>query len=132
MKNKKPVGIEEVSAGRWVFEFAHEKWVSDEQLDEGVEIMDSDPKKAELLFRKVLEVFPWDFDAFHHLAIIRERGGKFDEAYALWEKSANIGKSAFQKNLIVARIGLNGASLKTAHFCAPTPGLQRVNTEGMM
>lgn len=88
--------IEQVGADKWRFVWPN---VSDDAynyFEEGLECMDTgDLKKAKVLFRKALEVFPEHIDVLHHLALITEDEEK---SKSLTEKAVNCGKKAFAKS----------------------------------
>jgi len=90
-KSEKPVAIIILrqTGKQWNFQLPRITQEVDDRLEEGIDALDSDLKKASSIFRQLIHEYPEHIDAYHHLALALYRMGK-EEAFRIWEEAVKM------------------------------------------
>lgn len=86
--------------GKWEFRYAeleHNNSVY-ETFWKGVELIESSPFQAEIIFKKLIEDFPYFIDAYNSLSTVFKSTSRSFESRLTAEKSYSIGRKAFPKD----------------------------------
>jgi tetratricopeptide (TPR) repeat protein len=123
MKEKRFAWLEKAGRGEWKFEFSREKWNSDEDLDDAIDSMESRPARSERIFRKLIEKFPYQIDAYHHLAILLGMRGEDEEALKLRKAAVELALALFPKEFELRKDRLEWGWMENRPFLRVYEGL---------
>jgi len=77
--------LRQMEKHEWIFKFPRITEKVDDLLEEGIDWIDADPKRAASIFMNLVDEYPEHMDAYHHLALTLEQMGKKEEAFATWK-----------------------------------------------
>lgn len=79
----------------WIFNLPRVTEAVDDRLEEGIDWMDAEPKRAAAIFLGLIEDYPEHMDAYHHLALTLEHLGKSEEAFQTWKLAVDTAMKFF-------------------------------------
>ncbi len=124
MKPTRFAWLERIGPREWKFDFSREKWESDEDLDTAIDLMDHNHlARAESIFRRLIESYPYHFDAYHHLAILLGMKRKDEKAMDLRKKAVELGFSLFPKEFDISKHRLEWGWMENRPFLRAYEGL---------
>lgn len=77
--------LRQMEKHQWLFTLPRITEEVDDRLEEGIDWIDANPKRAVSIFLKLVEDYPEHMDACHHLALVLEKAGKHEEAFQTWK-----------------------------------------------
>ncbi len=91
-KDLQEIRLADQGDNEWEFEFPRIGIDADEELDLGVDLMDSRPGEAAKIFSGLTRRYPEFIDAWHHLALISYRSSpdRWCDARVIWERLSGI------------------------------------------
>jgi tetratricopeptide (TPR) repeat protein len=90
--------LRQMEKHEWLFNLPRITVAVDDRLEEGIDLMDVDPRRAASVFMELVDEFPEHMDAYHHLALTLERMGKKAEAFAVWQLAVDKALKFFPAN----------------------------------
>jgi len=116
--------LKQVDSNEWIFEYPKSIFHLDEKLYAGIDLMSEGAlKKADKIFRSIIEEHPEHIDAHHHLAMLLTQQGKKEEAFQLWEKAVGIGTQCFSKDFAMGNDLLEWGWIENRPFLRAYDGL---------
>ena len=80
----------------WEFVYPDEYYETMDELEYAIDLMNrGDFTGSEIIYNKLISAYPYYLDAYHHLALSRERQSKIRQALPFWEMAVSIGRRAF-------------------------------------
>jgi len=118
--------IIEIDDDQWRFENPRSVDYLDDEFYDGVDLLEGGRgAEAKKVFRDIIERSPQHIDAYHHLAMACDTGGKGKkkEALKLWEEAVDIGKKCFPVNFSIGKSLLEWGWIENRPFLRACHGL---------
>ncbi len=90
--------VQQIQKHEWIMRMPRKTEEVDDQLDEGIDWIDADPKRAASIFMKLIDKYPEHMDAYHHLALTLDRMGKGEEAFQTWKLAVDAALKFFPEH----------------------------------
>ncbi len=88
-RTRKPTGplpiiiVQQIEEHQWTLRLPRIGEEADDQLEEGIDWIDSDLEHASAIFSDLIKQYPEHIDAYHHLALCLEKMGRTEEAFEI-------------------------------------------------
>jgi tetratricopeptide (TPR) repeat protein len=90
--------VQQIQKSEWIMKMPRVTEEVDDRLEEGIDWIDGDPKRAISIFLELVEQYPEHMDAYHHLALTLDRMGKKEEAFQTWKSAVDTALKFFPEH----------------------------------
>jgi tetratricopeptide (TPR) repeat protein len=108
--------LRQIEKHEWIFKLPRINDGVDHRLEEGIDWIDADPKRAASIFMNLVDEYPEHMDACHHLALTLEQMGKKEEAFVTRKLAVDTALTCFPMHFSMDRDRLEWGFVENRPF----------------